>query len=93
MDVPRLNTFENTKKSFIQQCVSILYISNIRKNSCFFDEYIFSQEKKVELGPFLPYIVTPYHLSYLSESLNKWNFWKVWNLSFPKPCRLSSYDF
>ena len=51
MDVPRLSTFENTKKSLIQRCVSILYISNIRKNSCFFDEYIFSQEKKVELGP------------------------------------------
>ena len=52
MDVPRLSTFENTKKNFIQRCVSILYISNIRKNSCFFDEYIFSQEKKVELGSF-----------------------------------------
>ena len=55
MDVPRLSTFEDTKKSFIQRCVSILHISNIRKNSCFFDEYIFSQEKKVELGSSSPW--------------------------------------
>ena len=41
---------------------------------------------------FWSYIVTQHHLSYLSESLNKWNFWKVWHLNFLKPYRLSSYE-
>ena len=33
------------------------------------------------------------HLSNLNESFNKWNFWKIWHLSFQKPYRLFSYDF
>ena len=52
-------------------------------------------DKTMIFKDFWSYIMTHYHLpvSYLSESLSKCNFWKVWHLNFLKPYRLSSYYF
>ena len=71
--------------------ISLIYLSDSLKLLKWFESS--KLDKILIFKDFWSYIVTHYRLSYLNESLNKWNFWKVWHLSFPKPYRLFSYEF